>query len=218
MKKTNKMIPLLFMAAGILLIFSVSGYSIKKYVNSSKNNADASVGSLNSSTGEEMKIFFNKPSITPKDTSIKIYKSKRILELYGDGKLLGRFKIGLGRAPTGSKVKEGDNKTPEGSYYICTKNNNSKYYLFMGISYPNEVDAKRGLEEGLIDKATYESIVKAVKNKQQPPWNTALGGAVGIHGGGNKYDWTYGCIAMESNDIKTIKQYTPINTTVEIYK
>ena len=214
MKKSNIILPLLFISAGLVIIATISYFSINKYVNISKSNVKQPV----IDSGEEMKVFFNQPSATPKETSIKIYKSKRILELYGDGKIMGRFNIGLGRDPEGSKVKEGDNKTPEGNYYICTKNNSTKYYLFMGISYPNKEDAKMGIDKGIIDKASYESIVKAINNKQQPPWNTALGGAVGIHGGGNKYDWTYGCIAMDNSDLKVIRQYTPINTLVNIYK
>lgn len=214
MKKSNIILPVLFISAGLVIIATISYFSINKYVNSSKSNVKQPV----TDSGEEMKIFFNQPSTTPKETSVKIYKSKRILELYGDGKIMGRFNIGLGRDPKGSKVKEGDNKTPEGNYYICTKNNSTKYYLFMGISYPNKEDAKMGLDKGIIDKVSYDSIVKAINNKQQPPWNTALGGAVGIHGGGNKYDWTYGCIAMDNSDLKVIRQYTPINTQVNIYK
>jgi len=214
MKKSNIILPLLFISAGLVIIATISYFSINKYVNISKSNVKQPV----IDSGEEMKVFFNQPSATPKETSIKIYKSKRILELYGDGKIMGRFNIGLGRDPEGSKVKEGDNKTPEGNYYICTKNNSTKYYLFMGISYPNKEDAKMGLDKGIIDKVSYDSIVKAINNKQQPPWNTALGGAVGIHGGGNKYDWTYGCIAMDNSDLKVIRQYTPINTLVNIYK
>jgi len=218
MNKENKILPLLFIVSGLLIIFSVSGYSIKQYVDNSKNNIKSSAVSISNSADEDMKIFFAKPSVPPKNTSIKVYKSKRILELYGDGKIMGIFKVGLGRDTLGSKIKEGDNKTPEGDYYICTKNNDSKYYFFMGISYPNEIDAKRGLDSGLIDKAAYDSIVKAIKNNKQPPWNTALGGAVGIHGGGSKNDWTYGCIALENDDMKMIMQYTPINTAVQILK
>ncbi|WML37164.1 L,D-transpeptidase [Clostridium sp. OS1-26] len=154
----------------------------------------------------------------PSQNSIKVYKEKRILELYGDEKLIGRFKMGLGRDPWKDKEKEGDNRTPEGSYYICYGTSETKYTYFMGLSYPNIKDAQRGLEKGLIDKNTYNRIKQAIDEKRQPPWNTSLGGAVGIHGGGSKYDWTYGCIALTNEDINIIKQYAPIGTLVEIYK
>ena len=79
---------------------------------------------------------------------LKVYKEKRILELYGDDKLIGSFKIALGGAPIGSKDKEGDNKTPEGKYYICTRNDKSKYKLFLGLNYPNVQDAQRDYKMG----------------------------------------------------------------------
>ncbi|WP_027623086.1 hypothetical protein [Clostridium lundense] len=62
----------------------------------------------------------------------------------------------------------------------------------MGISYPNIEDGKTGLKNGSIDNNIYNQIKKAIEKKSLPPWNTPLGGAVGIHGGGAKYDWTYG--------------------------
>lgn len=68
--------------------------------------------------------------------TIVIVKSKRTLTFQGV-----TCKIGLGKHPEGAKREEGDGKTPEGDYFICTKNAKSKFYLSMGISYPNETDA-----------------------------------------------------------------------------
>lgn len=163
-------------------------------------------------------FFFIKPENIPVSTCIKVYKEERKLELYGDNKLIGRFKIALGGAPIGDKDKEGDRKTPEGKYYICTRNDKSKYTLFLGLSYPNEEDAKRGLENGLIDKLVFKEITTEIYNKKRPDWNTPLGGAVGIHGGGTSSDWTWGCIAVSDEDIKIIWEYTKMNTPVEIYQ
>ncbi|MGE5629048.1 MAG: L,D-transpeptidase family protein [Solirubrobacterales bacterium] len=217
MKNKKIKLPLLFMAFGIVVIFTLSYYSIKKQLNIENTLKNISMQNKDSSN-DDAKLFYTKPEVKPKNTSIKVYKSKRILELYGDNNIIGRFKIGLGRSPEGNKEKEGDSKTPEGKYYICTLNNQTKYYFFMGLSYPNEEDAKRGLESGLINENTYKSIVSAINNKQQPPWNTELGGAIGIHGGGTTYDWTYGCIAMENTDLEILKQYAAVNTPVEIEK
>ena len=88
----------------------------------------------------------------------------------------------------------------------------------MGISYPNIKDAQNGLDKGLIDKATYEAIKKAIDEKRQPPGNTPLGGAIGIHGGGTEYENTYGSISLSNEDINIIKQYVAVGTSVEIYK
>ncbi len=161
-------------------------------------------------------LFFNEPSIKPSQTFIKIFKNDRVLELYGDEELIGRFKIALGGHPKGDKNKEGDSRTPEGIYYICTRNPNSPFTLFMGISYPGIEDAKRGSDSDLIDNRTFEKIKEHINGKKQPPWNTALGGEVGIHGGGTSGDWTLGCIAVSDDDIRILWEYSPMGTAVEI--
>lgn len=152
-----------------------------------------------------------------KNILIRIYKGKRILELYGNNELIGSFKIAIGGEPIGDKYKEGDMRTPEGRYYICTRNDKSKYKLFLGLNYPSVEDAKRGFESGLIEEPTFKNLSSGIVNGKRPDWNTPLGGAVGIHGGGILGDWTSGCIALSDYDIKIIWEYTKINTTVEIY-
>lgn len=228
MKEKYKSFPVMFLIFGVVLIALVSGSSISKYVKTisksseQSNNASAEVGkNENTNTGknnEEEKLFFNKPETMPAKTLIKVYKGKNILELYGDEKLIGRFKIGLGRDPWSDKEKEGDNRTPEGTYYVCSRTGETKYTYFIGLSYPNIKDAEKGLQKGIINQATYNRIKKAIDEEKQPPWNTPLGGAIGIHGGGNKSNWTTGCIAMSNEDISILKQYAPIKTQVEIYK
>ncbi len=161
-------------------------------------------------------FFYNAPSVKPEKVHIIIHKAERNLELYGDGRLIGRFRIALGASPVGHKQMEGDSKTPEGSYYICTRLKESKFTLFLGLSYPNVQDAKQGLGKGAIDRDTSDKIKYAIEHRECPPWNTSLGGAIGIHGGGNSYDWTLGCIALSDDDIRIIWQYASMGTAVEI--
>lgn len=163
-------------------------------------------------------LFFKKPVNQPKTTSIKIYKKLRVLELYGDSKLIGKFKIALGGSPEGDKEKEGDSKTPEGKYYICSRTDKSNFTYFLGLNYPNTDDAKAELENDEITREAFNRIENAERKKLQPPWDTSLGGAVGIHGGGNKGDWTLGCIALSDEDIKILWKYTVLKTPVEIFK
>ena len=196
----------------------------QKDTTGTENNVDGNSESLNNNDEEvnnnldKSKLFYNKPGKVPSQTQIKIFKQDRVLELYGDGELIGRFKSALGTSPVGDKNKEGDRKTPEGKYYVCTRNDKSQFTLFLGISYPNIDDAKRGLEQGLIDQATFDKIKRAIDNKTLPPWKTPLGGEVGIHGGGNSSDWTFGCIAVSDDDIRIIWQYAPLGTPVDIYE
>ncbi len=164
----------------------------------------------------EMELFFNAPASRPSKVYIKIYKKLRVIELYGDDTLLGRFRISLGQAPEGDKSAEGDSRTPEGNYYICTRNESSKFTLFLGLNYPNTEDAERGLKNNLISPEAYRSIKAADDGKQRPPWNTPLGGQVGIHGGGTISDWTQGCIALSDKDIILIGEYVTYTTPVQI--
>jgi murein L,D-transpeptidase YafK len=145
-----------------------------------------------------------------------IKKADRTLELQRDGKSLKTYKIALGFSPLGSKQQQGDGKTPEGSYYICGKNPGSKFYLSLAISYPNEIDAKRGLQNGLINQSQYRLIVSAQQRKGVPPWNTALGGEIFIHGEGTARDWTFGCVALENPDIKELYDLIPAGTPITI--
>jgi murein L,D-transpeptidase YafK len=129
---------------------------------------------------------------------VVIDKSARALGLYADGQQVAAYPVGLGGRPEGTKLRQGDRRTPEGEYFICTRNPGSRFHLFLGISYPGIRDAERAEEEGLISKGQLAAITKAVKAGKQPPWNTVLGGAVGIHGCGAQSDWTLGCIALDN--------------------
>ena len=150
------------------------------------------------------------------EVSIVVKKSERLLELWQWGELINSFQIGLGRAPKGHKQVEGDGKTPEGEYYVCVRNYNSAYYLSLGVSYPNKKDAATALEDGRIDRATYERIAQAIDNGQRPDWNTALGGAIMIHGCGGSSDWTAGCIAVDNEVMDMLFDYCPIGTKITI--
>lgn len=184
--------------------------------NEVKNKIEKSFNEENYS-GNSKELFFDKPENAISNVNIKVYKSERLLELYEGDKLIGRFKIALGTNAIGDKEKEGDKKTPEGEYYICTRNDKSKYTLSLGISYPNIKDAQNGLNEKLIDKSTFNDISQAINNKKRPPWNTTLGGEIMIHGGGNSKDWTWGCIALSDEDIRIIWDYVPNGTSISIY-
>jgi len=148
--------------------------------------------------------------------SIHILKAKRQLVLFSDGKPIRTYKVGLGFNPIGTKTQEGDGRTPEGEYYVCSKNPKSNYHLSLGLSYPNESDASRGLKAGLIGKPEYDEIAAAIRQVARPAWNTKLGGEIFIHGGGSRTDWTLGCIALENIDIEELFQVIPFGTPVTI--
>jgi murein L,D-transpeptidase YafK len=150
------------------------------------------------------------------NSRIVVKKAERKLFLYSDSKLIRTYRIGLGLSPVGDKVREGDRKTPEGDFYIFTKNDKSAFYLSLGVSYPNAAHAERGLRDKLITKAQYDTIIEALKERRTPPQNTKLGGEIYIHGNGAGRDWTWGCVALEDNDIRELFNSVEVGTPVTI--
>jgi hypothetical protein len=114
---------------------------------------------------------------------LRVLKSAHRLELYSEEKLLRAYPVGLGMNGNGKKRRQWDLCTPEGKYTICAKNPNSKYYLALVLSYPNEADAARALAEGLITRAQCDEIASAIRKGSCPPRNTPLGGDIVIHAG-----------------------------------
>jgi len=148
--------------------------------------------------------------------AVVIQKSNRALGLYVDGRLVGAYRIGLGRNPEGCKEREGDRRTPEGTYFICTRNARSRFHLFLGISYPGPRDADRGLGGDMVTSEQRRAILEAARDGRQPPWDTPLGGEVGIHGGGGGWDWTLGCIALDNSAIEHLWDMLRIGDPVVI--
>lgn len=155
-------------------------------------------------------------SAVASDLRIVVLKTERRLMVHRGATELHNFRIGLGNTPVGDKEREGDGKTPEGTFYVCVKNPQSRFYLSLGISYPDTADAARGLRAGLITQTQHDDIVASQKNKKSPPWDTALGGEIFIHGHGSTRDWTLGCVALEDAEMKILYDLIEVGTTVEI--
>lgn len=153
------------------------------------------------------------PLVNP---SIIVTKSKRLLRLYSAGKVVREYRVALGLSPVDDKVKAGDRRTPEGEFYICRKNAQSKFYLSLELSYPNKLHAERGLRDGLITRSQYNQIVGALERKGVPLQNTHLGGEIFIHGNGSRSDWTWGCVALEDKDVRELFDAIPVGTPVTI--
>ena len=134
---------------------------------------------------------------------IVIEKKARQLMLISNGEVIKTYRIALGGNPDGAKERQGDSKTPEGTYVIDSRNKDSRYHLSLHISYPNERDKKRARELGV-----------------------SPGGNIMIHGIKNGFswvgdfhaevDWTKGCIAVTDEEIEEIDKIAPNGTVVEI--
>lgn len=134
---------------------------------------------------------------------VLVDKSESKLYLINDDKIIKEYKIALGGNPAGHKQQEGDERTPEGRYLLDYKNENSKYYKAIHISYPNDDDKR-----------------KATTNRVNP------GGQIMIHGQRNGFawlafitqwfNWTDGCIAVTNSEMHEIWQAVDVGTPIEI--
>ncbi len=137
---------------------------------------------------------------------ILVDKSYRMLHLLdAQSNLMRSYRMALGKEPLGAKHMEGDNKTPEGLYFIHLKNNRSEFHLSLRINYPNPQDIAYAKEVGIANP----------------------GGDIMIHGLPNnpiirrltrhpKKDWTRGCIAVRDDEIEEIWEHTDLGIWVEI--
>jgi len=134
---------------------------------------------------------------------ILIEKSTRRLMLISQGEVLKSYKIALGGNPIGPKERQGDNKTPEGTYVIDARNKDSRFHLSLHISYPNERDKKRAKELGVSPGG--DIMIHGIKN-----------GFSWVGDAHTAVDWTKGCIAVTDEEIEEISKLAPNGTIVEI--
>ncbi|MDF2888630.1 MAG: ErfK/YbiS/YcfS/YnhG family protein [Lacrimispora sp.] len=150
---------------------------------------------------------------------VSIYVSKRAktLSLKQNGVLIGEYPASIGASSSdGNKKVEGDMRTPSGQFYVCTRNDKSVAYLALGLSYPGIEDAKRGYEEGIITQEQRDQIINANLGGQQPPWETALGGAIEIHGCRVPDGTTHGCVAVDNAVMDVLWSYCNVGVSVTI--
>jgi len=135
-----------------------------------------------------------------------VVKSKRVLVLFNkEGDVLSRHRISLGEHPEGTKLQQGDKKTPEGIYTVIDKRSDPKYYKEMLISYPNAEDKQRAKEMGV-------NPGSGITIHAQVPWN--WGGSGNDHTLSN--DWTNGCMAMTNEGMDNVWDMIPVGTIIEI--
>ena len=134
---------------------------------------------------------------------IRIEKNARRLMLISQGEVLKSYNIALGGNPIGPKERQGDNKTPEGTYVIDGRNKDSRFHLSLHISYPNERDKNRAKELGVSPGGNI--MIHGIKNGFS---------SVGVAHA--EVDWTKGCIAVTDEEIEEISKSAPNGTIVEI--
>lgn len=119
------------------------------------------------------------------------------------GKVISSYRIALGGNPVGPKTRQGDRRTPEGTYVIDSRNAQSHYHRSLHISYPDAADRERARKLGVSPGG--DIFIHGLPNGYG-----AIGAAHRLH------DWTDGCIAVTDQEIEEIWKLVDNGTPVEI--
>ncbi len=212
------------LALGMSFVLGATGFSTSVYASAVSFSGFGRV--LSNTVGgpgvsgikkKTVKSDFGVNLTTDPATRIYVSKNEKVLVLYQNNKEINRWDCEMGRNTLISdKMAQGDFSTPTGTFYICTRNAQSEYYLSLGLSYPDITDAKSGLERGIITQEEHDQIVDAINNKVCPPWNTALGGAIMIHGNYQRGIGTSGCVTVPNEVMDILWQYGQMGIRVDI--
>ncbi len=134
---------------------------------------------------------------------VLVVKSERKLHLMHRGESLKSYRISLGKQPNGRKLREGDQRTPEGFYWIDWRKTSENYNLSMHISYPNARDRADATAKGLSPGGMI-MIHGTPQSEEYPEWYF------------NTLDWTEGCIAMRNADMREVWKLVRDGTLIEI--
>ena len=153
--------------------------------------------------------------IDDKEATLSVFRGNALLERF--------VPISLGRAGAKTQRVRGDNVTPMGEFRVNRFNYESQWRTFIGIDYPTPAHARMALEKGIYSQTDYDDYFDYYRRYGPPPQNTALGGAIGIHGLGSadpdihgRYHWTQGCVAVTNEQIDRLASLVGVGTRVVI--
>jgi L,D-transpeptidase-like protein len=148
----------------------------------------------------------------PMNWSVTIFKKRHELIVYYKGRLFKDYHAVFGRSfEPGTKLWEGDRRTPEGVYAIVEKHPSRRWDWFLTLNYPNSIDRER-----------YQQLREGGELPKEDGHPVGVGGRIGIHGSdepelnrGN-INWTTGCISVDDEDVEELTRLLPTGTVVII--
>ncbi len=156
------------------------------------------------------------------DIQLRVTKSQHMLEVISAGCTIARYACITGSC-VGDKEVEGDRKTPLGHFRVVFRNPESRFFLSLGLNYPNESDAIRGLETGLLTLDQFTRLIRDLAEGdltdpvvQDRVWKTPLGGEIFIHGCAEGRTGTAGCVALCNPDMAELFAICAVGTPVDI--
>lgn len=131
-----------------------------------------------------------------------VIKSEQKLHLLSQNQVVKSYRVSLGKQD-GPKQYEGDQRTPEGIYWINWRQHSKKYNLAMHISYPNANDLKRAYK---LQKPAGSMIMLhgTPTDEEYPEWFF------------HTLNWTDGCIALANKDMQEVWNLVSDHTMIEI--
>ena len=149
-----------------------------------------------------------------KDSSANPYyiivdKSEYELYVYDDEGWYATYPIVFGSKDLGDKMREGDKRTPDGTFKIILKKIHRQWGPELLLDYPNDVSIQKFNER---------------KAKGLLPKDAKIGNGIAIHATrpseewtvDNFYNWTDGCVSVKYTEMKDLYSYIPVGTVVTI--
>jgi L,D-transpeptidase catalytic domain len=158
---------------------------------------------------KQLNIKFDADTINKDSITIQVIKKNYRMYVYYKHRFLTSYKCVFGPDPMSQKQREGDRRTPEGTFKINLIKGHAEWTMFMMFDYPN-----------------FESYKNFEDNKKcgAIPKDSRIGGAVGIHSVwadadmviDQKHNWTDGCIALKHDDILELNRMIKLGTPITI--
>ena len=140
---------------------------------------------------------------------IIVDKSEYELYVYDDEGWYATYPIVFGSKDLSDKMKEGDKRTPEGSFKVALKKIHNKWGPELLLDYPNQTSVQKFNDR---------------KAKGIIPKNAKIGDGIAIHATRPQeewtidtyYNWTDGCVSVKYTEMKDLYSYIPVGTPVTI--
>lgn len=193
--------------AFLLTLFTITTVFLNCSSPSANDSATRESGKTDDPKIVDIKNYIREQGIKPQSLTVLIDKSEKTLSLMHNNRRLKTYPVALGSRSMADKLREGDNLTPEGDFFVQSKYPHKSWKYFMWLNYPTK-DSKQkhrqAKKQGLIPK------------------NASIGGEIGIHGVSEGRDflvnrgipWTRGCISLRNIDVEELYDIIGCNTTL----
>lgn len=140
---------------------------------------------------------------------IIVDKSDYELKVYDEEGWYATYPIVFGSKDLSDKMREGDKKTPNGSFKVIIKKIHPKWGHELLLDYPNHESYQR------FNQRKASGVL---------PKNAKIGNGIAIHATrpqeewtvDNFYNWTDGCVSVKYTEMKDLFSYIPVGTSVTI--